>query len=67
MGPPREALNQSRAEATIFLIASALTLYVAAVGIHQFEAKAQPEHFGTLAQCIWWSVGLLVDVDYGEI
>ena len=61
------ALKESREEATIFLIASGLTLYVAAVGIHQFEARAQPEHFGTLAQCLWWAIGLLVDVDYGEV
>ena len=61
------ALAESRQEATIFLVASALTLYVAAIGIHQFEADAQPEHFGTFAQSLWWATGLLVDVDYGEI
>ena len=61
------ALKESREEATIFLVASGLTLYIAAVGIHQFEADAQPEHFGTLAQSLWWAIGLLVDVDYGEI
>ena len=61
------ALKESREEAVIFLAASGLTLYVAAVGIHQFEAEAQPEHFGTLGQSLWWAVGLLVDVDYGEI
>ena len=61
------ALQESREEATIFLVASALTVYIAAIGIHQFEADAQPEHFGTLAQSLWWAIGLLVDVDYGEI
>ena len=61
------ALRESREEATIFLIASALTVYIAAIGIHQFEADAQPEHFGTLGQSLWWAIGLLVDVDYGEI
>ena len=61
------ALRESREEATIFLVASALTLYIAAIGIHQFEAEAQPEHFGTLGQSLWWALGLLVDVDYGEI
>ena len=61
------ALKESREEATIFIVASALTLYIAAVGIHQFEAEAQPEHFGTFAQSLWWAIGLLVDVDYGEI
>ena len=61
------ALRESREEATIFLVASALTLYIAAIGIHQFEHEAQPEHFGTLGQSLWWAVGLLVDVDYGEI
>ena len=62
-----KALKESREEAGIFFIASALTLYIAAVGIHQFEAEAQPEHFGTLAQCLWWAIGLLVDVEYGDI
>ena len=61
------ALKESREEATIFLVASGLTLYIAAVGIHQFESEAQPEHFGTLGQSLWWAVGLLVDVDYGEV
>ena len=61
------ALRESREEATIFLVASALTLYIAAIGIHQFEHEAQPEHFGTLGQSLWWAIGLLVDVDYGEI
>ena len=61
------ALKESRDEATIFLIASGLTLYIAAVGIHQFEAEAQPEHFGTLGQSLWWAIGLLLDVDYGEV
>ena len=61
------ALKDSREEAAIFLAASALTLYIAAVGIHQFEAQAQPEHFGTLTQSLWWALGLLVDVDYGEV
>ena len=61
------ALKESREEATIFLIASALTLYIAAVGIHQFEAEAQPKHFGSFTQSLWWAVGLLVDVDYGEV
>ena len=61
------ALRESREEATIFLVASALTLYIAAIGIHQFEHEAQPEHFGTLGQSLWWAVGLLVDVDYGEV
>ena len=51
----------------IFLISNGLTLYVAAAGIHQFEASAQPEYFGTFGQSLWWAVGLLVDVDYGEV
>ena len=63
----RESAQDSREEATIFLVASALTLYIAAIGIHQFEHEAQPEHFGTLGQSLWWAIGLLVDVDFGEI
>ena len=62
-----KAIYESREEAAIFAVASALTVYIAAVGIHQFEHQAQPEAFGTLGQSLWWSVGLLVDVEYGEI
>ena len=62
-----KALHESKEEAAIFAVASALTVYIAAVGIHQFEHKAQPEAFGTLGQSLWWSVGLLVDVEYGEV
>ena len=61
------ALRESREEGAIFLAASGLTLYIATIGIHQFEAEAQPEHFGTLSQSLWWAVGLLVDVEYGDI
>ena len=61
------ALKESREEATIFLVASALMLYIAAIGTHQFESEAQPEHFGTLGQSLWWAIGLLVDVEFGEI
>lgn len=62
-----KALYESREEAAIFAVASALTVYIAAVGIHQFEHEAQPDVFGTLWQSVWWSVGLLVDVEYGEV
>lgn len=61
------ALYESREEAAIFAVASALTVYIAAVGIHQFEHTAQPGAFGTLGQSLWWSIGLLVDVEYGEV
>ncbi len=61
------ALKDSRDEAMIFLVASALILYIASLGIYQFESSAQPEHFGTFAKSFWWSVGLLLDVEYGEI
>ena len=62
-----QALKESREEAVIFFAASGLTLYIAALGIHQFEAEAQPEHFGTFAQSLWWAIGLLVDVEYAEV
>ena len=65
MDSARKGLRESREEATIFLVASALTVYIAAIGILQFEADAQPEHFGTLGQ--WWAIGPLVNVGYCEI
>ena len=41
-----KALRENREAATIFLIASGLTLYIAAVGVRQFEADAQPKLAG---------------------
>lgn len=61
------ALHDVRREAAIFLITSALVLYIAAVGIHEFEKHAQPENFGTLSKSAWWMLGLLLDIEFGEI
>jgi len=60
-------LKESKDEAIIFLMASVLIIYIAAVGIHQFEGRIQPQHFGTFSQSLWWAVGLLLDVEYGEV
>lgn len=61
------ALSDSKEELIIFSIASVLLLYFSAVGIYHFEHGAQPEVFGSIMDCLWWSVATLTTVGYGDI
>ena len=61
------ALAETRGEALVFLCATAVVLYVAAIGIWYFEHKAQPEAFATVFHALWWAVATLTTVGYGDI
>ena len=37
-----------------------------AVGIHEIEKDVQPEVFGSLFNCIWWTIVTLMSVGYGD-
>ena len=63
----RIAFGLARAELVIFLSASAILLYLAAVGIFFFEHDAQPDRFATFFDALWWAVGTLTTVGYGDI
>jgi len=59
-----------RAEAEALFAALTLVvvlLVLAATGIQQFEREAQPEHFGTLVQALWWAVVTVTTVGYGDV
>jgi len=62
----RTAMLLAREEIVLFLGATAVMLYVASVGIHQFEREAQPETFGSVFQCLWWAMVTLTTVGYGD-
>ncbi len=61
------SINDSKEELLIFMLASFVMLYLAAVGIYHFEHEAQPEVFRSIFDCLWWSIATLTTVGYGDI
>lgn len=62
----QEAIYNIKDELLIFCFATFLLLYVSSVGIFHCESEIQPESFGTMFQCFWWSVITLTTVGYGD-
>ncbi|TWT73958.1 ion transporter [Allorhodopirellula solitaria] len=54
-------------ELVLFLSAAGIVLYLAAVGIYQFENEAQPEAFASVFHSLWWAVCTLTTVGYGDV
>lgn len=61
------ALNIAKEEIVLFLAATAILLYLGAVGIYYFESSTQPEKFGSVFHCLWWAVATLTTVGYGDV
>jgi len=45
----------------------ALFIYIAAIGIWQFEHPVQPEKYATVFDALWWAVITLTTVGYGDV
>lgn len=57
----------AREELVLFTVVATIFLYIAAVGIYQFENKAQPEKFSSVFESLWWAVSTLTTVGYGDV
>ena len=62
-----KALLRTRDEATVFLIATCILLYISAVGIYYCEHEAQPDTFKSVFHSLWWAVATLTAVGYGDV
>ncbi|MBP0483851.1 ion transporter [Sagittula salina] len=61
------AIASSRDELILAVFMAAIMLFIAAVGIYQFEHKAQPEAFGSIPEALWWALATLTTVGYGDV
>ncbi len=60
------AVAEIREELILYLSTIGVLIYLAAVGIHYFEAPVQPDAFGSIHNCFWWAIVTLTTVGYGD-
>ena len=54
-------------ELVLFAAVALILLYLSAVGIYYFETDKQPDVFASVFDGLWWAVGTLTTVGYGDI
>lgn len=54
-------------EMILFLIVTAIFLFLASAGIYYFENAEQPEMFSSIFSSGWWAIVTLTTVGYGDI
>ena len=57
----------AKEELLLFLFVTLVIIYLASVGIYQFENPAQPKAFSSVFASLWWAVATLTTVGYGDI
>lgn len=63
----KEAAVEAKEEIILFLIITAILLYLSAFGIYIYEHEAQPEKFASVFHSLWWAVSTLTTVGYGDV
>ncbi len=61
------AYEIAKEEINLYLMLSAILLFVSATGIYYFENPAQPEAFESIVHSLWWAVATLSTVGYGDV
>lgn len=61
------AIKSAKEEILLFLFITLILIYFSAVGIYYFENEAQPEHFSSIFDSLWWAIITLTTVGYGDV
>ena len=61
------AIKSAREEIFLFIFITLILIYFSAVGIYYFENEAQPEHFSSIFDSLWWAIITLTTVGYGDV
>jgi voltage-gated potassium channel len=62
-----KAMLVAKEQIILFMIITLMLIYFSAVGIYYFENEAQPEHFSSIFDSLWWSIVTLTTVGYGDV
>ncbi|WP_296316959.1 ion transporter [Winogradskyella sp. UBA3174] len=62
-----KAMIIAKEQIVLFMFITLMLIYFAAVGIYYFENEAQPEHFSSIFESLWWSIVTLTTVGYGDV
>lgn len=61
------ALSRKRSELQISAVYTAVVLLVSSVVMYMVESEVQPEAYGSIPRCLWWSVITVTTVGYGDV
>ncbi|MFK7782043.1 ion transporter [Psychroserpens sp.] len=61
------AIKTAKEEILLFVFITLILIYFSAVGIYYFENEAQPEHFTSIFDSLWWAIITLTTVGYGDV
>lgn len=61
------AIKSAKEQILLFILITLILIYFAAVGIYYFENQAQPEHFSSIFDSLWWAIITLTTVGYGDV
>ena len=61
------AIASAKEEIFLFIFITLILIYFSAVGIYYFESQAQPEHFSSIFDSLWWAIITLTTVGYGDV
>lgn len=61
------AIKSAKEEIFLFIFITLILIYFSAIGIYYFENQAQPEHFSSIFDSLWWAIITLTTVGYGDV